>query len=230
MPGLETSAFPTGRSKPVPGSISSSCSVPRNRSRSCPTVTFGLGTDTPLGTRCFPSFPDYFLQMRQCRVCSTLPRKLLGEPAPGRAEDVNEIARLDYSSHGSRHGARIIRRHQESSLAVDHRLADPRRIRCDHGRGTRCSLEIADSPPFLWRRQRRCPRAAKKMKLRLLRNEAEELYSIIESERVYQSFELSAIVSGSGNLESGFRDVQLGERADDHVDALVFLQPAKVYE
>src|SRR6267143_2938679 len=185
---------------------------------------------TSLQTGCVRSFRDYFLKMRQSAVRRAFPREIQGESSAGGAEYVHEIAGLDYSSHGSRHCAGIVRRNEESSLAVDHRLADPRRIRRDDRRGTRCRFEIADSPPFLWRRQRRCPRAAKKMKLRLLRNEAEELDSVIETERVYQSFELSAIVAGARDLERGFGDVQLGERADDDVYPLVLLEPPEINE
>ena len=68
------------------------------------------------------------------------------------------------------------------------------------------------------------------MKLRLLRDETEEVYSVTETERVYQSFEPSAIVAGPGYLESGLGDVQLGECANDHVDPLVLLESAKVNE
>src|ERR1700694_1530713 len=120
MPGLETSAFPTGRSCPVPGSISSSCSVPRNRSRSWPTVTFGLGIATPLRTKCVPSFRDHFLQMRQGVVRRAIPRKVLGESPAGAAEYVHEVARLDYSPHRSGHRGGVVRWHEEPSLAVDH--------------------------------------------------------------------------------------------------------------
>src|SRR6267378_978531 len=68
------------------------------------------------------------------------------------------------------------------------------------------------------------------MKLRFLGNETEELYPVTETERVYQSFEPSAIVAGAGNLESGFGDVELGECADDYVHALVLLEPPEINE
>src|SRR6202171_3273050 len=185
---------------------------------------------TPIRTSCVGSFRDHFFKMRQGAVRRALPREILGEPPAGGAEYVHEIARLDYSSHGSSHRARVVRRHEESSLAVDHRLADPRRIRRDHRRRTRCRFQIADSPPFLWRRQRRCPRSAKKMNLLILGDESEELHPVSQSERVYQPFELSAIVAGAGNLERGLGDVQLAERADDDVYPLVLLEPPEINE
>jgi len=64
----------------------------------------------------------------------------------------------------------------------------------------------------------------------ILGDESEELHPVSESERVYQSFELSAIVAGAGDLESSLRNVELGERANDHVDPLVLLQPPEVDE
>src|SRR3954467_8744178 len=66
------------------------------------------------------------------------------------------------------------------------------------------------------------------MNLLLLGNKTEKLHAVAETERVYQSFERSAIVTGARDLQSRFRDVELGECADDDIDPFVFLESAQI--
>src|ERR1700682_4474877 len=150
MPGLETSGFATTRSSPVPGIISSSCRVPRRRSRSWPTVTFGAGIPTPPTAVRLTSSRDHVLEMRDSVVRRAVPGARLGETAARRAEGGHQSRGLYQPPHGRSHRRRIVLRNEKTGFAINDRLADPRRVGGDHGRRARRSFEIADSPPFLW--------------------------------------------------------------------------------
>src|SRR5450759_4192954 len=103
--------------------------------------------------------------------------------APGCAsQHIDEIRRLHESPHHRRHRLSVVRWYEKPRLAIDHRFADARRVGRNHGSSARRSFEIADSPPFLWRRQRRGPRATKKMNLFLLGNKAKKLYPATQVE------------------------------------------------
>src|SRR6185437_16644993 len=108
----------TGRSSPVPGSISSSWSEPRRRSSSFPTVTFGDGIAPPRQRKSLDSFRDYFLKVRQRLLCGAFPGKCFCEPATGVPQDVDEVPRLDDPAHSCRHGFHVALRHEKPGFAV----------------------------------------------------------------------------------------------------------------
>src|SRR6266550_780530 len=131
MPGLDTSALPTARSSPVPGSISSSCRVPRSRSRSSPTVTLGFGMPTLTGSTELASFRDDFVQVRESFVSRAIPAKSFGESPAPRPEHIDQIRRLHQSPHGRGHRLGVVLRNQKSGLAIYHRFTDTRRVHCN---------------------------------------------------------------------------------------------------
>src|SRR5882762_7362755 len=168
--------------------------------------------------------------MRERFSRRAIPGKGFRETPRRDTKVIDQIRGLHYPPHRRRHGIWIVLRNKKARLAVDYRFADARRVGGNHGSPACGSFKIADSPPFLWRCQRRGPCAPKEVKLRLLRNETKKLHSVTETERFYQTFEPSAIVTGSSDLQSCVGHVQAGKRADDHIYSFVLLKPAEIHE
>src|ERR1035437_7223226 len=121
MPGPDASAVVMSRSSPLRLPSSSSCSTSFNRSYILPTVN---GAMLPLS----PAL-NHVHEMRLGRAGGPLPREGLGEHPCLAAESRNKVAR--FGEPPERRGERrdVAVRHQESGLAVAHRLANAGRVR-----------------------------------------------------------------------------------------------------
>ena len=131
------------------------------RSTRRPTVNFGVMTSVR---------PLMFIK---CCSVSSAARSHVNVSAKARAatpSDVNELARSGDAAHRGAHRAHVAVRHEKSRLAVAHRLANARRVRCDDRRGARGRLEVRDAPALLGRCEHERPRATQQRELLRLRD------------------------------------------------------------
>src|SRR4030095_13962057 len=88
-----------------------------------------------------------------------------------------------------------------AGLVVEDRLADARRVGCDHRRTARGCLEIRDAPSLLRRGEDERPRASQQAQLLVLADAPKKPHALAEVKRRGEALERGPVVAGTGDLE-----------------------------